>query len=64
MGYSPWGHKESDTTEQLHFLSFTFSVNSVRMMSNISTFTKLGKSSPEKDDPKLQLAKSLVVFAL
>ena len=21
MGYSPWGRKESDTTEQLHFLS-------------------------------------------
>ena len=21
VGYSPWGHKESDTTEQLHFLS-------------------------------------------
>ena len=21
MGYSPWSHKESDTTEQLHFLS-------------------------------------------
>ena len=20
--YSPWGHKESETTEQLHFLSF------------------------------------------
>ena len=20
MGYSPWGHKESDTTEQLHFI--------------------------------------------
>ena len=19
MGYSPWGHEESDTTEQLHF---------------------------------------------
>ena len=19
MGYSPWGHKKSDTTEQLHF---------------------------------------------
>ena len=19
MGYSPWGHRESDTTEQLHF---------------------------------------------
>ena len=22
MGYSPWGHKESDITERLHFLSF------------------------------------------
>ena len=22
MGYSPWDCKESDTTEQLHFLSF------------------------------------------
>ena len=22
VGYSPWGCKESDTTEQLHFLSF------------------------------------------
>ena len=21
-GYSPWGHKESDVTKQLHFLSF------------------------------------------
>ena len=23
VGYSPWGRKESDTTEQLHFLYFT-----------------------------------------
>ena len=22
VGYSPWGHKESDMTERLHFLSF------------------------------------------
>ena len=22
VGYSPWGRKESDTTEQFHFLSF------------------------------------------
>ena len=64
VGYSPQGHKESDTTERLHFLSFTLTVNSIRMMSNTSTFTKLGKSSPEKDDSKLQLAKSLVIFAL
>ena len=24
VGYSPWGRKESDTAEQLHFLSFLF----------------------------------------
>ena len=24
LGYSPWGNKESDTTERLHFLSFFF----------------------------------------
>ena len=23
VGYSPWDHKESDTTEQLQFLSFS-----------------------------------------
>ena len=23
QGYSPWGRKESDTTERLHFLSYT-----------------------------------------
>ena len=22
VGYSPWGHKESDTTEQLHLLTY------------------------------------------
>ena len=26
VGYSPWGHKESDTTEQLYFPSYTFRV--------------------------------------
>ena len=24
LGYSPWGRKESDTTERLHFLSLSF----------------------------------------
>ena len=24
MGYGPWGHKELDTTEHLHLLSFSF----------------------------------------
>ena len=27
VGYSPWGHKESDTTEQLHFYVSTFQNN-------------------------------------
>ena len=31
MGYSPWGCKESDTTEQLHFLS----------LKHIATFASL-----------------------
>ena len=29
VGYSPWGHKESDTTERLHCCSNTFKVNEV-----------------------------------
>ena len=29
MGYSPWGCKESDTTERLHFLSFFLSNDSL-----------------------------------
>ena len=29
VGYSPWGRKESDTTEQLHFLSFTRVISDV-----------------------------------
>ena len=27
VGYSPWGHKESDTTERLHFFTFTFTLS-------------------------------------
>ena len=26
VGYSPWGHKESDTTERLHLLSLLVSL--------------------------------------
>ena len=25
VGYSPWGHKESDTTKRLHFTSILYS---------------------------------------
>jgi len=34
VGYSPWGHKESDTTEQLHFhfhLGKTFKSENFKM---------------------------------
>ena len=27
MGYSPWGHKESDTTEQLTYIAFMLHIN-------------------------------------
>ena len=29
VGYSPWGCKESDTTEQLHFTSYLNGLNQV-----------------------------------
>ena len=28
VGYSPWGHKELDTTKQLHFLSMIYAFTS------------------------------------
>ena len=39
VGYSPWGCKESDTTEQLHFLSFFVSTVG-KMLSNSVTYTE------------------------
>jgi len=39
VGYSPWGRKESDTTEQLHFLSFFLMILSISVASIVmSTF--------------------------
>ena len=32
MGYSPWGHKESDTTERLHFLTHNIKVTTVTIL--------------------------------
>ena len=40
MGYSPWGHKESDTTEQLHF-----PVVSVTIITTITTILPRSMSS-------------------
>ena len=31
MGYSPWGHKESDMTEQLHSLEEIYSGRIIRV---------------------------------
>ena len=36
VGYSPWGHKELDTTEQLHSLSFT-----LERLGGLTTFTQV-----------------------
>ena len=54
VGYSPWGHKESDTTEQLHFTSKIIYRNSSRMIVQVI----LG--SPAKPPLKLCLALALL----
>ena len=35
MGYSPWGHKESDTTERLHFLSLSLCSSMAQWVKNL-----------------------------
>ena len=37
VGYTPWGHKESDTTEWLHFLSFFIKV----INCNVQTYSNV-----------------------
>ena len=39
VGYSPWGGKESDTAEQLHFFTFTALKHSV-MISTVDKYFK------------------------
>ena len=34
MGYSPWGRKESDMTERLHFTSLHFTSSAIRVVSS------------------------------
>ena len=36
IGYCPWGHKESDTTERLHFLSFRLSPTLERTLMDLT----------------------------
>jgi len=37
VGYSPWGHKESDTTERLQFLSFLEKIRAGKGLGRIKT---------------------------
>ena len=45
VGYSPWGRKESDTTERLHFLSFLYTLSFADCsLSSLDFFLKLDPS--------------------
>ena len=41
IGYSPWGHKELDTTEQLHFHFFFFSQSKCSKHGRVSVMISL-----------------------
>ena len=41
MGYSPWGHKESDTTERLHSLTHTVKGFGVVNKAEVDIFLEL-----------------------
>ena len=45
LRYSPWGGKESDTTEQLHFLSFFLKTTKWIKMNKAGIFWNNGKAS-------------------
>ena len=51
IGYSPWGHKELDTTEQLHFLSF-LSDKTIFRASQVALVVK--KSPANAGDTEMQ----------
>ena len=44
MGYSPWGRKESDMTEQLYFTSTMTHPSWVALHSMAHSFTELDKA--------------------
>ena len=55
VGYSPWGCKELDTTERLHFLSFLYTLSFADCsLASLDLFLKL--------DPSLEIF-VLVVFS-
>ena len=55
VGYSPWGHKESDTTEQLHFTSlFPDSKESACSAGDLGSIPGSGRSPGEGNGNPLQ----------
>ena len=42
MGYNPWGHKESDTTERLHFTSL-HTVKSFSIVNEADVFLEFSR---------------------
>ena len=43
VGYSPWGCKESDTSEQLHIIFYTFIVVVLSLLSKLSNLYNLNR---------------------
>ena len=58
LGYSPWGHKESDMTEQLHFLSSPHisPPHSVFYSTNAFVFILFASWKPNQAHPPFTLA--------
>ena len=55
VGYGPWGHKESDTTERLHLLTDLLMKVGARSRSSFKSFTYLEVTNP------LHLSHSIVI---
>ena len=49
VGYSPWGHKELDTTERLTLLLQEMGDILTFVTTHVSTFAKQGKSGRERE---------------
>ena len=62
MGYSSWGLKESDTTEQLHFHFFLSHFHDISMdisQQNKKCWIPLGTPSCKRTSPSLEANEAL-----
>ena len=65
MGYSPWGHKELDTTEQLH--TFRYADDTTHMAENEKELKSLlmkVKVESEKVGLKLNIQKTKIMASV